>query len=122
MLARQLFRSSFKDGRPDRTKIAGLLQQVIAEKPRHYLDGLQAYHRLLRLELAKHHAVIETATPLNSASSESIVKHLKQKYGTDLTSEFAVNPSLIGGMRVRVGSNVWDNSVKAQLEVLQEHI
>ena len=62
----------------------------------------------------KHHAVIESATPLNDGTSASIVQNLQQKYGQDLTTEFKVNPELsggwrIGGMRiVKIGSDVKD--------------
>ncbi len=36
--------------------------------------------------------------------------------------EFKSNPGLLGGMRVRVGSDVWDGSVKNRLERLREKV
>jgi F-type H+-transporting ATPase subunit delta len=39
-----------------------------------------------------------------------------------LTTEFAVNPALLGGMRIRVGSDVWDSSVRNRLERLQQQL
>ncbi len=38
----------------------------------------------------------------------------------DLTTEFGVNRELLGGMRIRVGSDVWDGSVRHRLESLQQ--
>ena len=119
-LSRQLFRLSLTDNRIDRAKVSSLVQSVLAEKPRHYLGGLEAFERLLRLEMDKRHATIESAAPLSEQTSSAVVANLKQKYGDDLTTEFRVNPELIGGMRIKVGSDVWDGSVRQRLARLQE--
>jgi F-type H+-transporting ATPase subunit delta len=119
-LSRQLFRLSLTDDRLDRAKVNSIVQTVLAEKPRHYLGALEAYQRLLRLEIAKRHAVIETASSLSQETSLRVVDSLKSKYGDDLTAEFKINPELIGGMRIRVGSDVLDGSVRNRLTRLQE--
>ena len=119
-LSRQLFRLSLTDHRIDRAKVASLVQSILTEKPRHYLGGLEAFERLLRLELDKRHATIESATPLSEQTSSTVLNNLKQKYGDDLTTEFRVNPELIGGMRIKVGSDVWDGSVRQRLSHLAE--
>lgn len=119
-LSRQLLRISLTDGYPDRAKVNAVVQTVINEKPRHYVGALEAYQRLLRLELAKRHALIESATPLSPETSESVVNSLKQKYGQDITTEFKTNPDLIGGMRIKLGSDVFDGSVRNRLALLQE--
>lgn len=119
-LSRQLFRLSLTDHRIDRAKVSSLVQSLITEKPRHYVGGLEAFQRLLRLELAKRHATIESAAPLSEQTSSAVVTSLKQKYGDDLTTEFKVSPELIGGMRIKVGSDVLDGSVRERLARLQE--
>ncbi|MBV9126618.1 MAG: F0F1 ATP synthase subunit delta [Verrucomicrobia bacterium] len=121
-LARQLLRLSLADGTLDRARVSSLVQSVLQEKPRHYLGALEAYQRLLRLEIEKRHAVIESAAPLNSATADAVVSSLRQKYGNDLTTEFKVNSELIGGMRVKIGSDVWDGSVRNRLARLQEQL
>jgi F-type H+-transporting ATPase subunit delta len=47
---------------------------------------------------------------------------LNKKYGKDLSTEFVVKPELLGGMRVRVGSDVWDGSVRNRLERLRQQL
>src|SRR5262249_33178322 len=121
-LARQLFRLSFTDRQLDRAKVTSLVESMLAEKPRHYVGALRAYQDLLRLELQKRHAVVETTVALQPETEKSIVASLHRKYGSDLTTEFAVNPELIGGMKVKVGSDVWDGSVRNRLAKLQEQI
>ncbi len=119
-LSGQLFRLSLTDGRLDRSKVFSVVQTVIKEKPRHYLGALESFQRLVRLEIAKRHALIESATALSSETSSAVVDNLKQKYGQDLTTEFAVNPDLIGGMRIKIGSDVFDGSVRNRLALLQQ--
>jgi F-type H+-transporting ATPase subunit delta len=70
----------------------------------------------------KRRARIETASEMDPATQSEVVTNLKKKYGSDLTPEFVVNPELLGGMRIRVGSDVWDGSVRNRLERLQQQL
>jgi F-type H+-transporting ATPase subunit delta len=119
-LARRLLRQSFSDGKLDKQKAMQMVQAVINEKPRHYLEVLKDYQRLVRLEVDKRHAVIESATPLNRSLGDQIVAKLRARYGDDVTTEFRTNPELLGGIRIRVGNNVLDGSVRNRLNRLQE--
>lgn len=121
-LSRQLLRASFTDGQLDRGKVASLVQSLTEKKPRHCIDVLENYKRLIRLEVEKRHARIESAQDLNSDTKTKILKNLKKKYSKDLTTEFVVNPKLLGGMRIRIGSDVWDGSVRNRLERLQQQL
>jgi F-type H+-transporting ATPase subunit delta len=121
-LAREMLRASFTDGRLDGGKIASLVQSLITKRPRHFMDVLQYFKRLLRLEIEKRHARIEGATQLAPEAAVDIVARLKRKYGEDLTTEFVVDPTLLGGVRVRVGSDVWDGTVRNRLERLQQQL
>src|SRR6266850_7053054 len=111
-LSKGLLRASFTDGQLDSGRIASLVQSLIEKKPRNYIKVLENYKRLLRLEVEKRSATIETATELPPESSAQIVANLQRKYGSDLTAQFVVNEKLLGGMRIRVGSDVWDSSVR----------
>jgi F-type H+-transporting ATPase subunit delta len=121
-LSRQMLRASFTDGQLDAGKTRSLVDSLIAKKPRNFLDVLKNYRRLLRFELEKRRARIETASELDSTAGSQLVTNLKNKYGNDLTAEFIVNPELLGGMRVRVGSDVWDGTVRSRLEQLERQL
>jgi F-type H+-transporting ATPase subunit delta len=121
-LAKQLYQSSFTDGRLDNDRIRSLAASVIESKPRHYIEVLKSYHRLIRLETERHHAHIESATPLDNSTVTKITNDLKSRFGRDLTISFSVNPEFIGGLRIKIGSDVWDNSVKSRLQRLQDQL
>ena len=74
---------------------------------------------MLRLELEKRHAIIESANTLDAATQGRVLSELRGKFGPDLTSEFKVTPDLVAGMRVKVGSTIWDGSVRTRLETLR---
>src|SRR5688572_29335613 len=91
-LSKQLLRASFKDGQLDGGRVSALVKALIEKKPRHYIQVLEAYQRLLRLEVDKRTATIETATELPSEAAAPILANLKRKYGSDLAAKFVVNP------------------------------
>ncbi len=121
-LSREMLRASFTDGQLDSGRIASLVDSLIAKKPRNYINVLKNYRRLLRLELEKRRARIETASELDREISSKVIDNLKKKYGNDLSTEYVVNPRLLGGMRIRVGSDVWDGTVRNRLEQLQQQL
>ena len=121
-LSRGMLRASFADGELDRGKISSLVQSLVTKRPRHFTDVLQYYKRLLRLEIAKRHARIESAIQLTPQAAFDIGARLKRKYGEDLTTEFVVDPTLLGGVRVRVGSDVWDGTLRNRLERLRQQL
>ena len=121
-LSREMLRASFREGQLDPARISSIIDSVTARKPRNYIDVLKNYRRLLRLEVEKRRAQIETASEMDPATQSEVVTNLKKKYGSDLAPEFVVNPDLLGGMRIRVGSDVWDGSVRNRLERLQQQL
>ena len=72
-LSKELLRASFTDGQLDSGRISSLVKSLIEKKPRHYIQVLEAYKRLLRLEVEKRTATIETATELPPDSGAQIV-------------------------------------------------
>lgn len=116
--ARSLFRSCMVDGKLDASRVRAVTDTLAAEKPRGYLAVLQSFSRLVRLELERRHAVIESAAPLAETEMTQLRADITRTHGDDLTFDTVVRPELIGGLRVRVGSDVWDGSVRARLEAL----
>ena len=76
-LSRRMLQASFTDGQLDPGRIASLVDSVIAEKPRNYINVLKNYKRLLRLEVEKRHATVETASEVDPAIRSEIAANLK---------------------------------------------
>jgi len=97
----------------DEPRVRATVRAVIAQKPRGYIAILSHFQRLVKLEIARRTAEVESAAPLAAALQAAVTANLAARYGAGLTVKFAVNPALIGGLRVQVGSDVYDGSVKA---------
>jgi F-type H+-transporting ATPase subunit delta len=118
--ARRIFRLCQTGGRLDEAKLSTAIKMIVAEKPRDFRGILGALKRLVRLELERRHVVVESAAPLDAAEQQRVVSGLAAKYGSDLTFEYRVTPELLGGLKVRVGNDVFDGSVKGRLDRLAE--
>jgi F-type H+-transporting ATPase subunit delta len=121
-MARELFRLSLVNGRLDSNRVSEISQRLMAERPRGYLEILKELSRLVRLELDKRHALIESASPLDDASAANIAKTLKTQFGNDITTEFRTTPGLLGGLRIKLGSDVWDGSISSRLNELSQQL
>ena len=117
---KQLFRLCLVNGLIEEKRARQVVQQIVAARPRGYLATLSYFQRLVELDCARHTAKIESALALPADLQASVQAGLARVYGPGLTASFAENPALIGGMRIRVGSDVYDGSVQARLAALEQ--
>jgi len=120
--SRQLFRACLADGKLDETRVRLVLTQVAASKPRGYLAILTNFHRLVTFEVERSSAHVESAIELSAATRADLQASLTRKYSRPISLSFQTNPELLGGIRVKVGSDVWDGTVKARLEALKAQL
>lgn len=64
-------------------------------------------------------AHITSAEALSDAKQNEVIADLRGKYGDGLTVHFTVDASLIGGLIVRVGDQVLDNSLRTRLSAVK---
>ena len=118
--ARQLFRTCQVNGLLDETRVRTTLSLLAEKKPRGYVEILTRLHRLVKLDVELHAAVIESATPLTPEAQAQVKSRLNGILGAGLSYAFGENPALIGGLRIRVGSDLYDGSVKTRLDKLAQ--
>jgi len=118
--AKQLFRSCLVNGLLDENRARQVVQRVLELKPRGYVAILSHFQRLLKLDIERRTAIIESAVAVSQGVRDEVQANLNRVYGPGLNISFAQNPALIGGMRIKVGSDVYDGSIQARLAALQE--
>jgi F-type H+-transporting ATPase subunit delta len=118
--AKQLFRCCLQDGLLDDNRVRQAVTQVIAQKPRGYVGILSQFQRLVKLDIDRRTAKVESATTLGPEQQTALKADLARKYGAGLNLSFTQNPALLGGLRIQVGSDVYDGSVRARLEALRD--
>ncbi len=117
-LSKALFRTSFVNGALDSARVSQISEHVAQSKPRNYIGVLKELARLIRLELAKKEATIESVTDLDAGEKNEITRALRAKYGADVTTEFKTNSGILGGVRIQIGSDVLDATVRTRLDRL----
>jgi len=117
--AKQLFRMCLVEGQLDEVRVRQTVKKVLEAKRRGSLALLSHFHHLVKLEQARHTAEVASATSLPEKLQANVVSNLERMYGPGLSTSFLLDPSLIGGMRIQVGSDVYDGSVRAELASLQ---
>jgi F-type H+-transporting ATPase subunit delta len=116
--AKALYRWCQVEGRLDESRARQIVKHLLQSKRHGYLAMLSEFRRLVKFEYARYTARVESAVPLQTDLQAIVRRNLEIAYGKGLTTEFAQNPELIGGMRVRVASDVYDGSVKSRLAAL----
>lgn len=115
-----LFTNCRVNGVLDENRVRQTVTAVIAQKPRGFVGILSHFQRLVKLDIERRTARVESATQLSDSLAASVKSSLSQRYGQGLDVGFSVNPALVGGLRVKVGSDVFDGSVRARLNELAE--
>ena len=118
--AKQLFRFCLVNGLLDENRVRNVVQHLVAAGRRDCPAILSHFRRLVRLEIVRRTATVESAAPLPPDLQVGIEAGLKRRYGPGLTAVFAHRPALIGGMRIQVGSDVYDGSVRGGLAALEK--
>ncbi len=118
--AKQLFLCCQAHGLLDDAKARQMTQIIIQQKPRGYLAILTHFKRLVQLDLQDRTAKVESVMPLDPGQQTAFQANLSRAYGPGLQFEYGIDATLIGGVRVRVGSDVYDGSMRARLNALQE--
>lgn len=118
--ARELFRSCLVREALDENRARQAAAAVAQGKPRGYIAILSHFMRLIRLEVARRTATIESAAALPPQEQGQIQSDLTQRYGPGLSFSFTQNPALIGGVRIQVGGDVYNGTVQGRLAALEQ--
>ena len=102
----------------DAGRVRQAVRLLIEKKPRGYLGILQHLQRLVKLDEASRTARVESTVALTEAQQQSVRESLGRLKGGEVSVEFTENAGLIGGMRVKLGDDVFDGSVKTRLASL----
>ena len=117
-----LFNACCVNGILDETKIRQAVTLVIAQKPRAYVSTLTHLQRLVKLDIDRRTARVENAVECTPLQRSAIEAALAQKYGPGMNVTYSVNPALLGGLKVKAGSDIYDGSVAGRLAALNDNL
>lgn len=93
---------------------------VAANRRANALPGMiAAYEKLAAEDRGAVSAEVVTAMPLTEAQAKALAASLRTALGKDPEIETRVDPAILGGLKVRVGSRLYDASLKSRLDSLK---
>ncbi len=85
-------------------------------------DVVTEYHKELQLRMGIHQAEVITARELNAADKSALLAHVAELAKGQVNATFKLDPAILGGVVVRIGSTVYDGSVLGRVERLKEEL
>lgn len=110
----------FQTGGVDPANVRSVIEFIEKSKPRGSVAILTRFHKLVELELKENCAVIECAVKLTDEDRNHLEKTIATHFGKSTNVSFEENKDLLGGMRIRKGSMVWDGSIQGRLSQLKK--
>jgi len=101
--------------------LARKLVLLLAQKRRLFAlsDVIRAFEHLLARQRGEIAAQVTSARALSQAETDELKQLLKNKLGREPKLELTVDPSLLGGLRLKLGSRMIDSSLRTKLEGLR---
>jgi len=87
-----------------------------------FSDVVSAFEQILDQRLGFARAQVASARELPEKQRTEITAALEKTSGKRIRAQFAVDPSLVGGVVARIGSTVYDGSVRGQLQALERRL
>ncbi len=107
-------------GRPLSTATTNLLKMVIENGRLAAMPELAAqFHALANAQSGVSEAVVYSAFEMDQSQLDDVLVTLERRFGRKLTGRVEIEPELIGGIRVVVGDEVLDTSIKARLQQMK---
>lgn len=120
--AKKLVELSKEDGLVVESRVKEVLAGLKQAMPRHYLLILKAYMAYIRRAVALQTAVVSTPGTLSADALAAIETNFSKLYGRSISATTQTDSSLIAGVRVQVGDDVYDSSVAGRLQRLAENV
>jgi F-type H+-transporting ATPase subunit delta len=121
-LAKKLVELSKDNGVVTEAKVGEVLAGLKQVQHRQHLTVLKTFLNYLRREIALQTAVVSTPAALSDEALKAIEATYSKMYGRPVTAVTKQDTSLIAGVRVRVGDDVYDASVAGRLQRLAENV
>lgn len=121
-LAKKLVELSKDKGVVTEAKVTEVLVGLKQVQHRHHLTVLKTFLSYLRREIALQTAVVMTPGALSDDALKAIEATYTKIYNRPVSAVIQQEASLIAGVRVRVGDDVYDASVAGRLQRLAENV
>jgi F-type H+-transporting ATPase subunit delta len=113
----------FADSMPLSRLVRNFLFVLVDRRRTDLLDDMaNAFETALDERLGIVRADVKSASPLNNRQQLDLQQELSRVSGKQVRCDFSIDPALIGGVVARIGSTIYDGSVRSQLETMRDRL
>jgi len=120
--AKRLVAMAQEDGVVREERVREILDALKENPPRHHARLLRAFLRHVRRELSMQTARVWSAGTLSEETVGRLEAYFSQCYERTVSAQLENDPSLIAGVRIRVGDDLYDASVAGRLQRLADAV
>ncbi len=120
-LIKQLINISFKDGKILESQVLKSIKALKSLPKNKAIQGLTEYLKQLKRIERQHTMFLETTTTLTSSQIIQAKKIVEKNYKITKI-QVKINPDILGGFKLRVGDEIWDESVLSKINQVKEAI
>lgn len=120
-LVEQAVIAGFKDGKLVSGKVQNFIKSFKTLPRYKAIFALTQYLKGIKMELNKHSLVVESTIPLSVDEEKKIINKMKKNYSL-FSYHFSINPALLGGLRIKIGDTVFDNSIETRIKEVKQAI
>ncbi len=121
-LAKRLIQVSSVNDEVDTDSLWQVIMKLKEQGFKHFLPLLKILKVKVAQTMAQHTLEVTSSSPLSESMLKSLEKSFTQKYQKSVKVKSFIDPSLIGGLKVRIGDDVYDASIAAQLNQIANEI
>lgn len=112
---------SFKDGKLQEGKVLTFIKLFKSQSRTEAIKLLAEYMKRLRLIINSTTMIVESVIPLSQKDKTSLKKKFSSSFKIQNT-QYRLNPSLLGGLRVRIGDYISEDSIMSRINQIGEAI
>lgn len=120
-LAQEFASQSFVKGRLSDAKVLQSVKSFKKLSSSQTIFALTQYLKFLKLELKKSTLLIESGSKLTDQQLKQVAQKINSKFKISNYS-FLHNPSLLGGLRLKLGDTLYDYSLKGRINQIKDAI
>lgn len=117
----KLVEASFRDGKIVENQVVKSIKALKALPKYEAIRALSEYLRGVKRMQRQYTLSIETTVPLSFSQLNKIKRIIEKKFKITRTQVF-VNPEILGGFRLKIGDEIWDQSILGKLNQIKEAI
>jgi F-type H+-transporting ATPase subunit delta len=111
-----------EEGRVDPEKINLILAELRNKPMSHSLPVLRNFLSLIKTKINSYEGYLEKADPSSDSSSNLISENISQAHGKRIDFVIEKNNSLIAGFRLRIGDDVYEDSIASRIARLKKSL